>query len=79
MNLVLHGEHQQAIHGVNTTSDTKSFDLPFSALLGPLEIAEVYHSNHDVGTSFGISNHEEIDISVARPGGKSPYRIYLGI
>ena len=53
--MVLHGEHQQAIHGVNTTSDTKSFDLPFSALLGPLEIAEVYHSNHDVGTPFGIS------------------------
>jgi hypothetical protein len=65
MNLVLHGEYQQAIYGVNTTSDTKSFDLPFSALLGPLNIAEVYHSNHDVGTPFGISNHEEVDISVA--------------
>jgi hypothetical protein len=66
MNLVLHGEHQQAIHGVNTTSDTKFFDLPFSALLGPLEITEVYHSNHDVGTPFGISNHEEVDVSVAQ-------------
>ena len=66
MNLVLHGEHQQAIYGVNTISDTKSFDLPFSALLDPLEIAEVYHSNHDVGTPFGISNHEEVYISVAQ-------------
>jgi hypothetical protein len=66
MNLVLHGGHQQAIHGVNITSDTKSFDLPFSALLGPLEIAEVYHSNYDVGTPFGISNREEVDISVAQ-------------
>ena len=70
MNSVLRGEHQQAIHGVNTTSDTKSFDLPFSALLGPLEIAEVYHSNHDVGTPFEISNHEEIDVSVAQGRGQ---------
>ena len=45
---------------------TKFFDLPFSALLGPLKITEVYHNNHDVGTPFGISNHEEVDISVAQ-------------
>ena len=66
MNLVLRGRYQQAIHGVNTTSDMKSFDLPFSALLSPLEITEVYHSNHDVGTPFGISNHEEVDVFVAQ-------------
>jgi hypothetical protein len=47
-------------------TDAKSFDLLFSALLGPLEIAEVYHSNHDVGTPFGIANHEEVDVSVVQ-------------
>jgi hypothetical protein len=62
--------HQQAIHNVNATSDTKSFDLPFSALLGPLEIAEVYHSNHDVGTPFEISNHEGVDVSVEQGRGQ---------
>jgi hypothetical protein len=27
------------------------FDSPLSALLGPLEIAEVHHGNHDVGSN----------------------------
>lgn len=49
---------------VNPKSDIKSFDLSFSALLSPLEIAEVYYGNYDVGIFFGISNHEGIDISV---------------
>ena len=35
-----------------------------------LETAEVYHSNHDVGTPFGISNHEEVDVSVAQGWGQ---------
>jgi hypothetical protein len=31
---------------------------------------EVYHSDHDVGTPFGISNHEEVDVSVAQGRGQ---------
>jgi hypothetical protein len=54
------------IYDVNTTSGVKSFDLPFSALVSPLEIAEVYYSNHDARTPFKISNHEETDVSVSQ-------------
>jgi hypothetical protein len=50
------------------TSNIKSFDLPFSVLFGPLEIAEVYHSNYDVEAPFGISNREEVDISSTGSG-----------